>query len=411
MVNSETGAAGLLAAYDLFEGTPYRTLQRLKAGGMGEVFLVQHRATQRELVAKLLHERLASDPRLLERVRIEAQALGQLQHAHIVTVVGFEQTRTGRPFIVMEHLQGRSLAEELRERVTLPILEALAYAGQALSGLAAAHELGLVHRDVKPDNLFICREGDGAKYLKLLDFGVARVMPGVASIAPLPNELQTEAGVVLGTPRFVSPEAATGLRVDHRADIYSLALVLYTMITGRGPFDHQDGDAMLLTAQASEAAMPPSAFVSEPFPLELDAIILKALAKNPGERFQTADEFRAQLENAAELLRRPSGWLQTTLFNAAQRLTDDDAPTPADPSGEVGAEDIRSNGARSDLTLIGERKKACAAVDDAQEAHVVALEPLSRARFASSVLVTAFVLAVVISGFASMGLMSLLGHR
>jgi serine/threonine-protein kinase len=399
MVNSEAGAAGLLAAYDLFEGTPYRALQRLKAGGMGELFLVQHRQTQREVVAKLLHERLASDPRLLERVRIEAQALGQLQHANVVTVVGFEQTRTGRPFIVMEHLQGRSLAEELHARKTLPILEALAYACQALSGLAAAHELGLVHRDVKPDNLFICRDSHGTKYLKLLDFGVARVMPGAASIAPLPRELHTEAGVVLGTPRFVSPEAATGRRVDHRADIYSLALVLYTMITGRGPFDHQDGDPMLLTAQANEPPLAPSAFVSGPFPPELDGIVLKALAKNPDERFQTADEFRAQLENTAELLRRPSGWLHTTLFKPARRSTDEEAPTPADPAGERAAEQG------------GERNSRRAIVNAIRNARAVALQSLSKARFASSVVAVAFVLAVVVSGFASMGLMMLLGKR
>src|SRR5215204_3471366 len=119
--------------YDVFEGTPYRTIRRLRAGGMGEVFLVEHRTTRRAVVAKLIHATLASDPRLMERLRIEAQALARLNHQHIVKVIGFEKTRTQRPFLVMEYLEGRTLADELAVAGPPSVLEAVSFACQLLS--------------------------------------------------------------------------------------------------------------------------------------------------------------------------------------------------------------------------------------------------------------------------------------
>lgn len=281
---------------DPFAGTAYRAIRRLGAGGMGEVFVIAHRQLGRELVAKLLHARFSADSQLLDRMRIEAQALGRLDHANIVTVSGFGTASDGRPFIVMELLRGQTLADELAARGRLPLLEAVSLARQLLSALAAAHALGIVHRDVKPENLFIVDQEDGTKLLKVLDFGIARVMPGFSERAPQPLALPTETGLVVGTPRFVSPEGATGARVDQRADLYAAGLVLYTMLAGRGPFDHLTGEAALLNAHVSLRPEAPSAVASVTLPKALDAIILHSLSKRPDGRFQNAAEFIQRLD-------------------------------------------------------------------------------------------------------------------
>lgn len=325
---------------DLFEGTAYRAIQRLRAGGMGEVFLVEHRATRRRVVAKLIHAKLASDPRLMERLRIEAQSLAELDHYHIVRILGLDKTRNHRPFIVLEHLQGRTLADELKIAGVPHVLEALSFASHLLSAVAAAHEKGLVHRDIKPDNIFLCSLPDGRRFLKLLDFGVVRVMPGSHAVEPMPHNLRTNTGVVVGTPRYVSPEGALGEDVDPRADIYSVGLVLYSMLVGRGPFDHLEGDERLLRAHALEAPEPPSRYAVEPIPQELDRAVLKALAKDPDDRFQTADDFQACLIQIADSVRRPAGWLETMAFDASGMLEPpgaDEEPPMAPPSPPVGA--------------------------------------------------------------------------
>jgi len=194
----------------------------------------------------------------------------------------------------------------------------VSFACHLLSALTAVHEKGLVHRDIKPDNLFVCPRSDGTGCLKLLDFGVVRVMPGSHAVEPLPHDFRTRTGVVVGTPRFVSPEGAMGQPVDPRGDLYAAGLALYIMLVGRGPFDHVNGEQMLLTAHATEDPEPPSLLANEPVPPVLDRIVLKALAKQPLERFQTADEFRKVLEAVAELLKRPSGWLHTTAFDVSR---------------------------------------------------------------------------------------------
>lgn len=163
---------------DLFLGTNYRTVSRLGAGGMGEVFVVEHRELGREFVAKVLHAELASDARVVDRMRVERQALGRLSHPHIVSVIDSASLSDGRPFFVMELLRGRTLAEELRERGKLPVYEAVRFACELLSALAASHGIGVVHRDIKPANLFICALPNGSRHLKVLDFGIARVLPG-----------------------------------------------------------------------------------------------------------------------------------------------------------------------------------------------------------------------------------------
>ncbi|HKY38439.1 MAG TPA: protein kinase, partial [Polyangiaceae bacterium] len=280
---------------DPFEGTAYRWLRRVGGGGMGEVHLVQHAALGSEFAAKVLHPRFASNEQLVDRVRVEAQSLGRLEHPNIVRVSSFGRLRDGRPFIIMEPLSGNTLESEVRFRDRLPVIEALRYSLQLASALAAAHELGVIHRDIKPDNLFLHSEHDGSRILKVLDFGVARVVPGISDASPVPLMLPTDTGIVVGTPRYVSPEAARGQRVDHRADLYAAGLVLYFMLAGKGPFDHIKAEQRVLAAHVHDPAPPLASHGIEGLTAEVEALVQRLLAKDPVHRFATARELEAQL--------------------------------------------------------------------------------------------------------------------
>ncbi|HEY3493756.1 MAG TPA: serine/threonine-protein kinase [Polyangiaceae bacterium] len=309
----------------LFERTPYRPLRRMQNGGMGEFVLVEHREVGRVFVAKVLPKHFATDPVLVDRLRLEAQSLGALAHENIVSVVGIDRQSDGRPFFVMERLDGNTLGEELAQRATLPLLEATGYALEVLSALEAAHARGIVHRDIKPENVFLHRTASGRRTVKLLDFGIARVLPGVSAHGPRPLLVPTQTGAVVGTPRFISPEGASGERVDQRADLYSVGLLLYVMLAGRGPFDDRADRNEMVNAHATARPSPPSHFAPEPLPPELDRVILKALEKSPDERYQNAPEFARALRNAADSFTRAVGWAPTTSFDAP--------PTTPDPLG------------------------------------------------------------------------------
>jgi serine/threonine protein kinase len=324
---------------DLFTGTSYRYVERLDAGGMGEVFLVKNRDIGRKFVAKVMRKELAAYPQIVDRMRLEAQTLGRLRHVNIVAIRDFGKTADGRPFLVMEYLQGRSLRAELAQRGRIPINEAVLITCELLDALAAGHDLGMVHRDIKPDNIFLAEIPNAGRVVKLLDFGVVRILPTAAPRAPLPLSVPTETGTIIGTPRYASPEAAVGARVDTRADLYGAALVLYGMLAGRGPFDHLERDQDFLSAHALDDPPPPSSFAKEPVPAELDRLVGKALAKHPDARFQTAAEFRTELDKVLEMLTRPPGWLDTTAFNANElALAEPLPPLAAVPLPEVAAD-------------------------------------------------------------------------
>lgn len=291
------------ASDDPLVGQPYRAIRLLGAGGMGEVFLAEHRRFATPCVVKIQHARLGRDPSVADRIRLEAESLARLNHANIVSILGAGQTWDERPYIVMEYLRGQTMADEFAARGQLPPLEALSYICQLLRGLAAAHAIGIVHRDIKPDNLFLCDGPRGNRLLKVLDFGVACVTPDARASSPNPLAVPTAAGTVVGALRYVSPEGALARRVDHRADLYSAALVLYFAIAGRGPFDHIQSALLLLSAHAAEDPDPPSRFVKGHIPPELDRAILRALRKSPDERYQTADELREELERIMDRLR------------------------------------------------------------------------------------------------------------
>jgi serine/threonine-protein kinase len=284
---------------DPLAGTPYRTVRPLGAGGMGEVIEAEHVASGRRVVVKILHGHLSGRADLADRMRLEGEALGLVDHPNVVAVVDTGATTDERPYLVMERLEGRTLRDELAARGPLPAAEAIDLAAQALDGLAAVHDKGLVHRDVKLDNLFVCDAPPGGRrVLKLIDLGVAKVL-AAAGEKPAPLLVPTAEGVSMGTPRFFSPEQATGAPLDARADVYAMGLVLYALVTGKTPFDHVRETEALLRAHAAEPPEPPSRRAPRPLPPGLEAAILKALAKAPDERFPSAAAFAAEIRRIA----------------------------------------------------------------------------------------------------------------
>jgi serine/threonine-protein kinase len=263
---------------------------------MGEVLAAEHVALGKRVVVKILRRTLVDRPDHVDRMRLEAQALARLTHPNIVAVHDYGRTQDGRPFMVMEQLVGRTLRAELKERGRLPPEEAVGLVQQALAGLGAAHAVGLVHRDVKLDNLFLCGAPGGPRTLKVLDFGIAKVLPEARSAAsPAPLAFPTEEGVALGTPRFFAPEQARGEEVDARTDVYSTGLVLYALLAGRGPFDHLHAIYDLALAQAEEVPDPPSKVAGVALPPALERAVLRAIAKQPGDRFSSAAAFSEAL--------------------------------------------------------------------------------------------------------------------
>ena len=217
---------------DPLGGSPYAATRRLGEGTAAEVYEAIHVALGKPVVVKVLRAEHAADPRALDRMRFEAQALARLRHPNVTAVTDFGQTPAGRPYFVMERHEGRSLRDELHARGHLPVAEAVALAQQLLAGLEAAHALGVIHRDVKLENLLLCNDGQ----LKILDFGIAKLAPGAdPAQAPAPIAVRTEEGVTLGTPRFLSPEQVMCRPVDRRTDVYGAAMVVYELIAGARP--------------------------------------------------------------------------------------------------------------------------------------------------------------------------------
>jgi serine/threonine-protein kinase len=248
------------------------------------VYVVRHQILGRLFVLKVLRSHLASDPRFSDRLRFEAQAAARVHHKNVVEIIDLWISARGNPCVVMELLEGRTIGQELAVHERLPPTEAVELTQQALSGLGAAHGRGVVHRDITPENLFLQDAPGLPRTLKILDFGLARVLPTASFRAPDPLTVPTKTGAVLGSPRFMSPEAARGTPVDHRADLFSLGVVLYVMLTGQGPHD----------VPAAHIASP-SQFGGSGIGAQLDAIVLRAIADDVDARYQTAQEFSDDL--------------------------------------------------------------------------------------------------------------------
>ncbi|MGI9019872.1 MAG: protein kinase domain-containing protein, partial [Solirubrobacterales bacterium] len=261
------------------DGGRYKLLSRLGAGGMADVWLAEDSTLGRRVALKFLHERFAQDAQFVERFRREAQAAAGLQHPNVVGVYDrgeWEETH----FIAMEYVEGAAL-KDLIER-GLSVGEAVEITRQILAGARFAHERAIVHRDLKPGNVMV----DGEGRARVTDFGIARA--GASEI--------TQTGSVLGTAHYLSPEQAQGLEVNAPSDLYSIGVILYEALTGTVPFDGESAVTIALK-QVSEVPRRPSELNRNVSPA-LDAVVLKALAKDPANRFASAAEFSAALDAA-----------------------------------------------------------------------------------------------------------------
>jgi eukaryotic-like serine/threonine-protein kinase len=263
----------------------YRLDSRLGAGGMSTVFVALDQVLEREVAVKLLAEHLAEDGNFVARFRREALAAARLVHPHIVQVYDSGQdSATGRHYIVMEYVEGKSCADLLREQKQVPVREAVRIISQACSGLHYAHRHGVIHRDVKPGNLLLDRDG----VVKLADFGIAKAAE---------DSQITQLGSVLGTAAYLSPERTQGEPASTSSDVYSLGVVLYQLLTGRVPYETSSLTELAL-AQQQGAPPPPSTFKPDVTP-ELDRAIARCLAGSPEARYSSASEMRDAIEAAA----------------------------------------------------------------------------------------------------------------
>jgi eukaryotic-like serine/threonine-protein kinase len=265
----------------LFDGR-YRIQRKLGAGGMADVYLAEDQELGRRVAIKILNSRHGNDDQFIERFRREAKNAAALNHPNIVSIYDRGEAEDTY-YIAMEFLDGRTLKELIVGRGAAPINVAIEYARQILSALRFAHRHGIVHRDIKPHNVLV----DGEGRVKVTDFGIARA--GTSQM--------TETGSIVGTAQYLSPEQARGGEVDPRSDLYSLGVVLYELLTGKTPFDGET-PVEIAMKHLSTTPKPPSSLRPD-VPRELDMVVLRALAKNPDDRYQSADEMESDLERVA----------------------------------------------------------------------------------------------------------------
>jgi eukaryotic-like serine/threonine-protein kinase len=314
----------------------YRILQRLAAGGMGVVYRGERLEFGRAVAIKFLHPWMASDPSFLRRFQIEAQAMSRLSHPCCISVID-HGVQDGAPFMVMDFVTGQTLRTLLSEGGPLPVKRALGIVRQVLAGLAHAHGQGIVHRDIKPDNILLTEAIGLGDQVRILDFGLARLRDTVTGLTT---------GLAVGTPSYMAPEQIRAEEIDARTDLYSVGVLLFELLTGAKPFE---GEWVAEVMRKHQEDTPPtlgSLRSGAGFSQELEAVARKAMAKQPADRFQSAADFAAALEALPDVS-APSE-LPMAQVHPAPPPTIPEATVPSRPRGGDTSRELVATSAVSD---------------------------------------------------------------
>jgi serine/threonine-protein kinase len=273
----------------------YRITEQIGSGGMGVVYRAHHILLKEDYALKLINAQYAGDPHVVQRFLAEALMANRIRHMNVVRVEDADETEDGQPFVVMEYAAGTSLRQIIRpdhihEPLPLDPQRAVNIACQVLAGLAAAHQMKIVHRDIKPDNILLRTLEDGQEQVKIIDFGIAKAKEKLVD-----TRVSTQPGMFIGTPQYSAPEQASGSgQIDERTDIYAVGVVLYEMLSGRPPFT---GDAQEILEQHKLAVPPPFQLVCPNLDTaKLIQVVMRALSKKPAARYSTAEEMISALK-------------------------------------------------------------------------------------------------------------------
>ena len=322
----------------------FRVEKLLGRGGFGAVYQATHLVTGQELVLKVMRANVADDPTQVQRFNQEAKVMARIKHPNTVQLIDFGQTETGLLYLAMELLTGRELGVLLKENRILPPVRAVQIALGVLKSLGAAHAAGLVHRDLKPDNIFLCQYEGEDDHVKVIDFGIAKPIDAQA------DQGLTRTGFTVGTPKYMSPEQVLNQPLDGRSDLYALGVILYQCLAGEVPLQGASSVETLM-AHLQKTPEPLSTVADQPLLPGLEAVVMQALRKDPAERYEDAEDMRAALEDvlaaggplAVATNRRA---MSAKLRKVAQADLDDGttphpSPTPqlrtTSPQGTVGA--------------------------------------------------------------------------
>jgi len=278
----------------------YHVVKKLGEGGMGQVYLAEHVKMGRKSAIKVLNPSLVYDPDAVARFNREAANASRISHPSVCAIYDFGETPEGMIYLAMEFIEGEPLTEVLEREGALPVPRAAAIVAQTAEALQAAHDLGIVHRDLKPDNIMIVRARDGTDAVKVVDFGIAKLVGNDAS------QEVTKTGLVIGTPEFMSPEQLSGDKLDGRSDIYSLGLVFFKTLTGRLPFEAGTVQETMIQRLTEEPLKLAAARPDLRFPPGLQGTLDSALARSPVERYQSAAKFANDVASVTSLARRSS---------------------------------------------------------------------------------------------------------